>query len=415
MKKKLGLIAGGILAVLLLVTVVAPHIILAVDKQEESADSYAYSEVFFNEYDEVRVHLAEKIEELKADGHIVDVYSHPVNAEDGLYIDNYYIAATKEQKNLIVLTTGVHGMEGYIGSVMLDVFWEEVYQELDPETTGILVIANVNPYGMKYHRRYNDNNVDLNRNFILDWDSFDMSVNKDYPLVEDFLGPQKKMGNIFWHEVSFYGSMIKTLLGNGVDSITNALLGGQYEYPEGVYYGGQGDETSTTFVKEVFEQTLLSGYENIVHLDIHSGYGARYRMVIFNSIYDQMTEEETMAAFNYDNVIAIDSEDFYATTGDTTDFFYRLKEKLGTENTLFSTCFEFGTIGDGFWDSVISMKYTIEENQNHWYTSKNATTNKVIWERYQELYYPTETKWREKTVADFVEACRGVLDAKLVK
>jgi hypothetical protein len=36
-------------------------------------------------------------------------------------------------------------------------------------------------------------------------------------------------------------------------------------------------------------------------------------------------------------------------------------------------------------------------------------------ERYQELYYPTETKWREKTVADFVEACKGVLDAKLVK
>lgn len=415
MKKKLLIIAGSILTVLILVTLLAPQIILAVDKQEKVEENYAYSEVFFNEYDEVRAHLFDTVEELEADGYTVEVYSHPIDEEDGLYIDTLYIASKEEQKNLIVLTTGVHGIEGYIGSVMLDVFWEELYPELDKDTTGVLVIANVNPYGMKYHRRYNENNVDLNRNFILDWETFDLTVNKDYPKVDEFLGPKKTMGNIFWHEAGFYGSMITTLIGNGVDAITNALLGGQYEYPEGVYYGGLGDEASTVYVKDVFEKTLTSEYENIVHIDIHSGYGARYRMVIFNSVFETMTEEETVAAFGYDNVIAIDSEEFYATTGDTTDFYYRLWEKLGTENTLFSTCFEFGTIGDGFWDSVISMKYTIEENQNHWYPSKNATTNKVIKERYQELFYPTETKWREKTVTDFVEACKGVFAVKLIQ
>ena len=415
MKKKLLITAGCILGVLLVATLVMPHVILAVDRQETPAESYAYSEVFYNEYEEVRAHLADTVKELEADGHTVQVYSHPIDEADGLYIDNIYIAARQEQKNLIVLTTGVHGIEGYIGSVMLDVFWEELYPELNPDTTGVLVLANVNPYGMKYHRRYNENNVDLNRNFILDWETFDMTVNKDYPKVDEFLGPKKTMGNIFWHEAGFYGSMVKTLLANGVDAITNALLGGQYEYPEGVYYGGTGDEASTVYVKDVFEQTLLSGYQNIVHIDIHSGYGARYRMVIFNSAFDTMTEAETMEAFNYDNVIAIDSEDFYATTGDTTDFYYRLREKLGTDTALFSTCFEFGTIGDGFLDSVISMKYTIEENQNHWNPSKNKLTNEVIRERYQELFYPTETKWREKTVADFAEACRGVFDAKLIK
>ena len=413
MKRKLIIIAGSILALLLLVTLVVPYIILAVDRQEPVAEEYAYSDVFFNEYDEVRAHLAETVEELETAGHEVEFYSHPIDEADGLYIDTLYLASKKEQKNLIVLTTGVHGIEGYIGSVMLDVFWTELYPDLDPDTTGVLIIANVNPYGMKYHRRYNENNVDLNRNFILDWGTFKKDVNQYYPKVNEFLGPKKAMGNILWHEAGFYGSMISTLLGNGVEAITNALLGGQYEYPEGVYYGGLGDEDSTVYVKDVFEKTLQSAYENIVHIDIHSGYGARYRMVIFNSASDTTTEEETKAMFSYDNVIAIDSEDYYATTGDTTDFYYRLKEKLGTDNELFSTCFEFGTIGDGFWDSVISMKYTIEENQNHWYPSENEVTNEIIRERYQELFYPTETKWREKTVADFVEACKGVLDAKL--
>jgi hypothetical protein len=30
-----------------------------------------------------------------------------------------------------------------------------------------------------------------------------------------------------------------------------------------------------------------------------------------------------------------------------------------------------------------------------------------------ELFYPTETQWREKTVADFKAAAEGVLNAKL--
>ena len=137
-------------------------------------------------------------------------------------------------------------------------------------------------------------------------------------------------------------------------------------------------------------------------------------MVIFNSVFETMTEAESIELFGYDYIIANDSEDFYATTGDTTDFYYRLHKQLATDKALFSTCFEFGTIGDGFFDSVLSMKYTIEENQNHWYPSNNATTNEIVKERYQELFYPTEKKWREKTVEDFSKACKGVLKAKLI-
>ena len=415
MKKKLIVIGSIILAIVLLFTMFGPHIILMMDKQEEVAAEYAYSDVFYDEYDDVRKHLMDTVDELKGAGYDVQLSSHAIDEKDGLYIDSLYIPATEKQTNLIVITTGVHGIEGYIGSVMLDVFWKEIYSsEINKANTGVLVVANVNPYGMKYHRRYNENNVDLNRNFILDWNSFDMTVNKDYPKVNTFLGPKDTMGNIVGHELSFYGSMIKELIEDGADTISNALLGGQYEYSEGVYYGGNGDEASTTYLKDVFKQTLESEYDNIVHIDVHSGYGPRYNMVIFNSVFETMTEAESIALFGYDYVIANDSEDFYATTGDTTDFYYRLKDKLGTDNTLFSTCFEFGTIGDSFLDSIISMKYTIEENQNHWNPSNNEITNEIIKERYQELFYPTEKDWREKTVDDFATACKGVLKAKLI-
>lgn len=415
MKKKISIAIIIIVAVVLVATWVAPYIILIADSQEKVADSYAYSEVFFDEYDEVREHLLATVDNLKNQGIETDLYSHAIDVEEDLYIDTIYLPSSTEQKNLVVLTTGVHGIEGYIGSVMLDVFWQEIYPDLNKENTGVLVIANVNPYGMKHHRRYNENNVDLNRNFIIDWESFDTTVNKDYPKVDQFLGPQKKMGNALWHEAGFYASMVKEVVANGADSISNALLGGQYEYPQGVYYGGAGDEQSTTYVKDVFEWTLGdSQYENVVHIDVHSGYGPRYNMVIFNSVYETMNEAETKALFGYDNVISYDSESFYATTGDTTDFYYRLKEQTGAETALFSTCFEFGTIGDRFLDSIISMKYTIEENQNHWYPTTDKVMNAIVKERYQELFYPTEMEWREKTVADFAAAAKGVLNAKLI-
>lgn len=416
MKKKILIICSIILVIILLCTLLGPHMILMLDKQEKVADSYAYSEVFYDEYDDVRTHLLETVDVLKEKGNEVQLSSYAIDEAEGLYIDSIYIPATEKQTNLIVLTTGVHGIEGYIGSVMLDVFWQEIYSsEIDKTNTGVLIVANVNPYGMKYHRRYNENNVDLNRNFILDWDSFDTTVNKDYPKVDTFLGPKKELGNAFWHEAGFYGSLVAEVVQDGTDVISNALLGGQYEYPDGVYYGGRGDEVSTSYLKDVFKQTLESSYENIVHIDVHSGYGPRYNMVIFNSVFETMTEAESVELFGYDYIIAQDSEDFYATTGDTTDYYYRLHEKMGTDTALYSTCFEFGTIGDSFLDSIISMKYTIEENQNHWYPSDNATTNAIVKERYQELFYPTEKEWREKTVEDFANACKGVLKAKLIK
>ena len=412
-KKVLISIFSVLLVIVVLVTAIGPHFVLKGARQPEVAEKYAYSDVFYNSYEDIRSHLKDRVNSLRVDGVTVEVSEYAVDESDDLYIDNIYLPSESEKKNLVVLTTGVHGMEGYIGSVMLDVFFDEIYPKLDKETTGILIVANVNPYGMKYMRRYNENNVDLNRNFILDWDSFDLSSNKDYPEVKEFLQPEGKIGNALWHEVGFYLSLAKEALTKGADKVSDALLTGQYEYAQGVYYGGTGDEISTKYLKGVFNDCLDGEYENIVHIDIHSGYGPRYNMVIFNSVFETMTEAETKAAFGYDYVISHDSESFYATTGDTTDFFYRLAQSKSSEKELFSTCFEFGTIGDSFIDSILSLKYTVDENRQHWYPTENEISSEVVKENYNELFYPTEKEWREKTVEDFKAATEGVLNAKL--
>ena len=408
MKKKLLCILAVLAALVMIATLVGPGVILSAVRQPEPEDGFAYAESFRTDYEDIRLHLQEL-----SDGLGAEFASHPIDESDGLYIDSFYLPSRDTQTNLVVLTTGVHGIEGYIGAAMLDVFFGEIYPTLDHSDTGVLVVANVNPYGMKHLRRYNENNVDLNRNFILDWDSFDRASNQEYPKVDTFLGPTGKIGNALWHEAGFYLSLAKTAITEGADTISDALLTGQYEYPEGVYYGGDGDESSTVYLKDVFARCLESRYENIVHIDIHSGYGPRYNMVIFNSVFETMTEAESVAAFGYGNVIAHDSESFYATTGDTTDFFYRLAQQKGTDTALFSTCFEFGTIGDAFFDTILSLHYTVDENRNHFYPTDNGVSAQIVHENYMELFYPTETAWREKTVTDFVAATQGVLNAKL--
>ena len=375
---------------LFMASLVGPELILKSVRQPETS-KHEYSDVFYSTYDEIRAHLKDRVADLKDKGITVETSEYAIDESDGLYIDNIYLPATETQEDLIVLTTGVH----------------------DTEKVGILIVANINPYGMKYMRRYNENNVDLNRNFILDWENFDLTSNKDYPEVKSFLQPEGKIGNALWHEINFYANLAKEALTKGADKVSDALLTGQYEYPQGVYYGGNGDEASTAYLKGVFNDCLESGYENIVHIDIHSGYGPRYNMVIFNSGYETMTEAETKEAFRYDYVISHDSESFYATIGDTTDYFYRLAESKNTDKELFSTCFEFGTIGDSFIDSILSLKYTVDENRQHWYPTENETTKEVIKENYNELFYPTEKEWREKTVEDFIIATEGVLKAKL--
>ena len=410
--KKFIITTSIIAGILLLCTLVGPHLVLLAVRQPDT-QPHKYSEYFYTTYEEVRAHLAQRVEKLKESGIEVEHKTHAIDESDNLYIDNIYLPANKENTNLIILTTGVHGIEGYIGSAMLDVFFEDIYPTIDTDKTGILIVANVNPYGMKYMRRYNENNVDLNRNFIEDWSTFDLSSNKEYPKVDKFLQPTGKMGNAFWHEVGFYLSLAKEAIFTGADTISDALLTGQYEYAEGVYYGGNGDEASTTYLKGVFADCIDGEYENIVHVDIHSGYGPRYNMVIFNSVQDLTTEAEAKEMLQYDYIIAQDSEDFYVTYGDTTDYFYRLLKSKNSDKSLYSTCFEFGTIGDGFFDSILSLKYTVDENRQHWYPTTNKTTAEVVRQNYLELFYPTETNWRTKTIEDFTKAMTGVLNAKL--
>ncbi len=117
--------------------------------------------------------------------------SQPLAADPDLTIDWALAQAGGAPERLLVLLTGLHGIEGFVGAVMLRLFIDEFLPRLDPSSTGLLVIHALNPWGMQHGRKVNAQNVDLNRNFLLAPQDFDPTFNPDYARLKHFIGPER--------------------------------------------------------------------------------------------------------------------------------------------------------------------------------------------------------------------------------
>ena len=329
--------------------------------------------------------------------------------DDDLTIDILHADATERKERLFVLSTGLHGIEGYVGAVMMQLFIEEYLPQFDPATTGVLLIHAINPWGMKNRRRVNPNNVDLNRNFTTDTSKL-AAINPDYKKLSPLLNPQKPLKNHVAAQISFLSDTVKTLLKHSVSSIREASLMGQYHTPHGIYYGGAETQAETKAVIDILH-THLDGYPQIVHLDMHTAYGPRYGMTLINSTLEPMNARETATKFNYERVAATNPEEFYTIHGDMMDFAYKLVESDFPETKVYASAFEFGTYGESLRDSIRSLRSMILENQVFLHGGSEAAKAWVRKE-FGELFMPSETAWLKKAIEDGRKAFAGILGAE---
>ena len=70
----------------------------------------------------------------------------------------------KDKENVILHVSGIHGVEGHAGSaIQLSLLHDYAKNPYDEQQTTIFVHL-YNCYGFDKGRRFNQNNVDLNRN-----------------------------------------------------------------------------------------------------------------------------------------------------------------------------------------------------------------------------------------------------------
>ena len=201
--------------------------------------------------------------------------------------------------------SGTHGPEGFAGSAIQSAEFayrnfpgkEEYSQVARP--TQIYVHA-VNPFGMHNNRRVNEDNIDLNRNFLMPQE-FAKAKARDpnhagYVTFDHLLNPSSKpFDSAVLNKLHATWLMVYSIARHGLLSIKRAMVSGNYHKPDGLYYGGDHMAASTSklieFLTSYFaahngpprgSDMVLSDdadshavvpLKKVVFIDVHSGLG----------------------------------------------------------------------------------------------------------------------------------------------
>lgn len=315
---------------------------------------------------------------------------------DSLAINYLYIPSQSSPQNLVILSSGTHGIEGYAGSAFQRMFMTEILKEVDHKSTGYLIIHGINPWGMKNRRRVTESNVDLNRNYDTSSTLF-YNENKGYSKLNTFLNPSGKVSIDLFTNVSFTIQAGWIILRNSIKTARQAVLIGQYEFSDGIYFGGNKFEPQKSVIQDLIT-TTANDYNKILLIDLHTGYGIRGKLHIFGSpLKDSGTINETERIFSNYSIDWPQDKDFYETNGDFIVFVPRiLKDKM-----VIPVTFEYGTLNSNTLSgSLKSLQIMILENQGYHFGYSNKQSEKRIQEMFLEDFYPSSLSWRSETVRE---------------
>ena len=333
---------------------------------------------------------------------------HPI--AEGLTIDSYRCEPFQKAEKLLVITGGEHGIEGYAAIAFLDIFQKEFLSLIDRNRVGLRILLPINPWGMKHHRRVNENNVDLNRTFVLDPEAIDRNANPAYTAALKLLQEEKPVRGYNLARFRFACRYLWMANRIGFSALREALTLGQFQYPRGLYYGGAQIQPSTAYMKRYFDE-VFSSCDDIVHLDIHTGAGPKNRMTIVNSAFSPGESSEYELRYGYHPIVKTTNDEFYAMVGDMIDYINQMVPVKFPETKFYSTCFEYGLVGESPWGKLKSRQAIIQENQAFHHGAESESVHRLIRKRFEKVFYSSSEEWHRAMAEDTRRALSGILRA----
>lgn len=308
-----------------------------------------------------------------------------INSEE-LFIDEILINPNKS-KHLLVIISGTHGVEGFIGSACQNYFVDKLVK-LYPNNSFLLVHA-INPYGFSLCRRVNENNVDINRNFVNNY----AIKNNDYLNYNEVLTMASYAGK-YKPEKLFIFLIVSILLGKR-DNIQKAITKGQYEINKGLFYGGNKPEWSN----KVWN-SLCDKYQKIysLHLlDIHSGLGKKGKgCLLSQSSYKQYF---TMNRYFNNEIENINDKNKLSSVLHGT-----LVSSVLTKKSNSAIVLEYGTY------SAVRVLISLCQDNWAWNNANKILGGKENRTRMKDIFYINEINYKtsilgkfEKTVEQYIE------------
>ena len=170
---------------------------------------------------------------------------------------------------LLLLSSATHGVEGFCGSgCQVALLHDEVFlAEAERAGIAVLMLHALNPYGFSHLRRTNEDNVDLNRNF-LDFRA-QLPANPVYAQLHPYLLPST------WPPAADNEAHLKAWIEkDGAKAYQAAITAGQYEFPDGMFYGGALPAWSNAALRAVLRAEAATR-TRLGWIDFHTGLGPR--------------------------------------------------------------------------------------------------------------------------------------------
>jgi ribosomal protein S18 acetylase RimI-like enzyme len=203
-------------------------------------------------------------------GAAIASHRHPLPGPDGaaLFLDEARIGSP-EARRVLFVASGTHGIEGFCGSGIQTFLLRSGLLQRLPSGVAVVLVHAVNPWGFAWLRRVNEDNVDINRNFLDH--TAPPPENPDYDALADVVNP-KRLDNAA--VATFIEAVRRFERERNSLAVYRALSGGQYRHARGVQYGGRMPVWSNRVLREVWARHARHA-EVAAFLDLHSGLGPR--------------------------------------------------------------------------------------------------------------------------------------------
>jgi hypothetical protein len=327
-------------------------------------------------------------------------FVHDEHANGGVRLstDTVYLGPANARA-IVVIASGTHGVEGYGGAACQFRFMQTWRERFAGREIAYLLVHAVNPWGYFHDRRVTPEGVDLNRNFI----DFPIAAQppSGYRAYHDLLVSNfRPMPAGLWNELKLFSCALTAKRRRAMQA---AITAGQYEYPDGLFFGGFAP-TKSRIVWEQIIETYAGGRERAFLLDLHTGLGKRGAGQLISYLPSSAGDFQRMTGWFHGSLKSMANSDSVsaALEGTLTAGFDR-----SVTGQSYAVGLEFGT------RSPVAVLNAMRADQ--WYRNNAARLSPEDRERVRrkmkDAFCVSDARWHDRVTARFDQVMEQLVEA----
>ncbi|HEY6924022.1 MAG TPA: M14 family metallopeptidase [Steroidobacteraceae bacterium] len=202
----------------------------------------------------------------KAGARLSQYRASATGPDGGMLSTDVALIGPEDARAVLVTISATHGVEGFFGSAT-QIEWLTRGEAATLQGAAALHIHALNPYGFAWLRRTNEDNIDINRN----WIDFNSPLPKNAPYEE--LAADLCPTDWSADTQAQTGARLQAWIAeHGFGAFQAAASGGQWAHPAGLFYGGKRITWSRQTLTDILT-THLHEAERVCVVDFHTGMG----------------------------------------------------------------------------------------------------------------------------------------------